>query len=91
MVEGRIQKLGGIFAVGIYGYAVMSNYLHVVIEVIPQVAAVWTADEVAARWCRVYPRQNQDANARAEVLAGNTCRIKVLRGRLASCRGSCAG
>ena len=60
----------------------MSNHLHVVVEVIPQVAAAWSADEVGARWCRLYPRQNQDANARSEVLAGNACRIKVLRGRL---------
>ena len=66
----------------VWGYAVMSNHLHVMIEVIPQVAAAWTADEVAVRWCHLYPRQNQDANARPEVLAGNACRIKVLRGRL---------
>jgi len=79
-----------VFAVAVWGYAVMSNHLHVMIEVIPQVAAAWSADEVAVRWCHLYPRQNQDANARPEVLAGNACRIKVLRGALAICRGSCA-
>jgi len=81
-VEDSIAELAEVFAVAVWGYAVMSNHLHVLVEVIPQVAAVWSADAVATRWCRLYPRQNQDANARAEVLAGNACRIKVLRGRL---------
>ena len=83
-VEDSIAELAKVFAVAVWGYAVMSNHLHVVVEVIPQVAAAWSADEVAARWCRAYPRQNQDANARAEVLAGNAERIEVLRGRLSN-------
>ena len=81
-VEDSIAELAEVFAVAVWGYAVISNDLHVVVEVIPQVAAAWSADEVAARWCRLYPRQNQDANARAKVLAGNAERIEVLRGRL---------
>jgi len=83
-VEDSIAELADVFAVAVWSYAVMSNHLHVVVEVIPQVAAAWSADEVAARWCRAYSRQNQDANARAEVLAGNAERIEVLRGRLSN-------
>lgn len=60
----------------------MSNHLHVVVELMPQFAAGWSAFEVAARWCRLYPRQNQDAALRTEVLAGNAERIEVLRARL---------
>lgn len=81
-VEDRIAELAEVFAVAVWGYTVMSKHLHVVVEVIPQVAAAWSAAEVAARWCRLNPRQNQDASARAEVLACTAERIKVLHERL---------
>ena len=78
-VEDRIGELAGNFAVAVSGYAVMSNHLHVVVEVIPQGAAEWSADDVAGRWSRLYTRRDQDASKRAEVLAGNASRIKELR------------
>jgi len=71
-VEDSIAELAKEFAVAVWGYAVMSNHLHVVVEVIPQVAAAWSADEVAARWCRLYPRQNQEANARSASLTASS-------------------
>ena len=81
-VEDRIGELAEIFAVSVWGYAVMSNHLHVVVQMIPQAAAQWSADEVAARWSRLYSRRDQDASKRAEALAGNELRIKELRRRL---------
>ncbi len=81
-VEDRIHELAGIFGVAIWGYAVMSNHVHVVVQTLPEAVAGWSADEVAARWLRLFPRQDQNAEMRAEVLAGNDERIAVLRERL---------
>jgi len=83
-VEDRIHELAGIFGVAIWGYAVMSNHVHVVVEILPEAVAKWSDDEVAQRWTRLYPRQDQNAEMRAEMLAGNAERIMELRERLAN-------
>ena len=83
-VEDRIHELAEIFGVAIWGYAVMSNHLHVVVQTVPEAVARWSAGEVARRWMRLFPRRDQDGRVRAEVLAGNADRIKELRERLAN-------
>ena len=42
-VADRIGELAEIFAVAVWGYAVVSNHLHVVVQVVPQAAAAWSA------------------------------------------------
>ncbi len=65
------------------GYAVMSNHVHVVVQVIPSATASRSSHEVAQRWTRLFPRENQDDDKRVQALAGNAQRIKILRQRLA--------
>jgi REP element-mobilizing transposase RayT len=89
-VEDRLLELAGVFAVGIYAYAVMSNHLHVVVYVDPSATLAWSPDEVAQRWVKLTPvRVNGEVDeaaceARATALAGNAERIAVLRARLGS-------
>ena len=83
-VEDRIHELAGIFGVAIWGYAVMSNHLHVVVQILPEVVSRWSNAEIAERWMRLYTRQDQNPEMRAEVLAGNDERIKELRERLSN-------
>ena len=83
-VEDRIHELASIFGVAIWGYAVMSNHLHVVVQILPDEVSLWSKEEVVKRWMRLYPRQDQNPEMRAEVLAGNVERIKELRERLSS-------
>jgi hypothetical protein len=33
----------------------MSNHLHLVLRVRPDIAERWSADEIALRWCRLFP------------------------------------
>ena len=86
-LEERILFLGGIFAVGIHAYAVMSNHFHVVVEVDPATADGWSDEEVARRWLALSARGDEDEEglrARIEALAAQTERIAELRERLGS-------
>jgi len=56
-VEDRLAVLGEIFAVGLYGYAVMSNHLHVVVRADPDAVRLWSDHEVARRWCQLFPNR----------------------------------
>ena len=81
-VEDRLHELADVFAVAIWGYAVMSNHVHVVVQTLPEAVEGWSDDEVATRWTRLFSRQDADEQLRAEVLAGNADRIATLRSRL---------
>jgi hypothetical protein len=62
-IEQRLRLLGECFAVAIHAYAVMSNHLHVVVQVIPDVVESWSDDEVITRWLRVFQVSNGDPDA----------------------------
>ena len=82
-VEARILQLGAIFAVGIYGYAVMSNHLHVVLSVEASVAANWSKEEVVERWLQLYPaRTPAQMDEKRAGLLGNPEAIACCRNRL---------
>ena len=51
----RMRELAGLFAIEVCGYSVMSNHLHLVLRIRPDLAEQWSADEIALRWCRVFP------------------------------------
>jgi REP element-mobilizing transposase RayT len=50
----RMQFLSSIFAIDLCAYAVMSNHYHVVVRVNIDQNAVWSDQEVAERWCRLF-------------------------------------
>ena len=49
MIVNRIRDLGEIFSAAVYAFAVMSNHLHAVLSVEPELARAWTEDVVADR------------------------------------------
>ena len=87
-VEQRLLELAGLFAVGLYAYAVMSNHTHVVLRVDPRAARAWSDDEVASRWVKLFPATTEGVidpeRCRAKELAllGNRERLAVCRQRL---------
>lgn len=90
-VQNRLQTLAGCFGIEVYAYAVMSNHLHVVIRNRPDLAAGWSAEEVATRWLRVFPRRRtadggpaRPGAAEVAAVAGDAARVAELRRRLSS-------
>lgn len=75
-VEDRLGLLAECFAVSIHAYAVMSNHLHLVVQLAPDAVAGWSDEEVAARWVRLFPpRQDSDAAVDAKCMRlPNICR-----------------
>ena len=84
-VEQRLTLLTECFAVSIHAYAVMSNHLHLVVQLVPDTAASWSEAEVAARWVRLFPpRQDSDAAVEAKCmrLIADPERLQIIRARL---------
>ena len=55
----RMRELAGLFAIEVCGYTVMSNHVHLVLRKRPDIAAQWSADEIARRWCRLFPLRDE--------------------------------
>ena len=49
-IEQRIHLLSSVFAIDIAAYAVMSNHLHLVVKLSPEVIDEWSDHEVVNRW-----------------------------------------
>jgi REP element-mobilizing transposase RayT len=58
-IEKRLQELAGIVAVGVAGFSVMDNHLHVLVRLDPDVAKGWSDDEVVRRWGSLFPPRDK--------------------------------
>ena len=58
-IENRIKELAEIFAVGIGGFSVMDNHLHLLVRLDPDVANGWSDEEVVRRWGRLFPPRDK--------------------------------
>ena len=72
--------------VGVPVFVVMSNHLHLVVELAPDVAERWSDDEVAARWVRLFPPREHSGeaiSAKHSRLTAQPDRLRMIRSRLA--------
>jgi REP element-mobilizing transposase RayT len=86
-IEARLIELANIFSIDIFGYAVMSNHYHIVLELKPNTTQDWSDEEVVRRWINLNPRVREDLAAtttRAKILLADKTRILELRERLGS-------
>ena len=59
-IEDRLKELSGIFALGVCGYAILDNHLHVVLQLNDAIAEGWSDEEVVRRWGRLFPPRGKD-------------------------------
>jgi REP element-mobilizing transposase RayT len=57
-IAGRLKELSSIFGMEVFAYAVMSNHSHIVMRNRPDLAKGWTPEEVAYRWCTLFPKRD---------------------------------
>ena len=88
-VEARLRLIARSAACEVAGYAVMSNHLHVVLRMRPDLAAGWSAMEVVRRWLAIWPRERlsdgtpvEPSCQELEQLAKNTAQVAIWRQRL---------
>ena len=58
-IRERLRQLASLCSIEVCGYAVMSNHLHVVARIRPDLVQSWTDDEVALRWRRLFPPRDE--------------------------------
>ena len=66
-VEDRIKELAELFAVGIGGFSVMDNHLHLLLRLNPEVAAGWSDEEVVLRTRQPSSKRPRKAACRVRV------------------------
>ena len=84
-VEKQIALIGSCFAVAIHAYAVMSNHLHVVLQIDPKASLSWTDQQIAERWVRLFPPReltDQAIKAKQNNIMANADRLAIIRNRL---------
>jgi REP element-mobilizing transposase RayT len=90
-IRQRLEQLAAIFAIEICGYAVMSNHLHLILRIRPDLAQGWSDEELALRWLRLFPPRDsrtgqlvEPAQCDLNRILSNPARIAEIRQRLAN-------
>jgi hypothetical protein len=90
-IRVRLQGLASVFAIEVCGYAVMSNHLHVILRLRPDLGQEWTDEEVALRWRLLYPPRDEATGRQVgpqqhdlDMITSDAARVAELRVRLAS-------
>lgn len=55
-MESLLEYQAGVFAVDVGSYNILSNHTHAVLRTRPDIAEAWSAEEVAWRWKKAWPR-----------------------------------
>ena len=73
-IRARLVSLAGLFGVAVPAFAVLSNHLHVILRIRPDVVALWSDQEVARRWLALFPGRVRSQTASAVAAPGRLSR-----------------
>lgn len=89
-IRRRLELLAAVFGIDVLSYAVMSNHLHAILRVRPDIVKLWSDEEVATRWLRLFPGKRLEdflgEPTRQQIAKelGDAKRLLELRKRLSS-------
>ena len=81
-LEKRLFDLTELFFVDLYGYAIMSNHYHLLLCTRPDDMLLATDEQIAQRWCRLFPHRHLPDNIRVQLLCQEPTKIALYRQRL---------
>ena len=89
-IEDLLAYLAGVFAIDVGNFNVLSNHLHAILRTRPDLAARWSAEEVALRWKLAWPELldgqwvREPTDAELDLLLAQPTKIEQIRRRLSS-------
>lgn len=87
-IRDRLEFLSSVFAIDCLTYAVLSNHVHLILRSRPDIARMWTDEQVAQRWLKLCPPRDkhglpvEPSDFDIEMLTSNAEKIAELRLRL---------
>jgi hypothetical protein len=58
-LQNRLKELSESFAIAVAGFSILDNHLHVLVRLDPDIAKLWSDEEVATRWGKLFPPRNR--------------------------------
>ncbi len=91
-LQHRLMFLASVMAIDIEGFCTMGNHLHLIVRNRPDVAATWSAEEIARKWLQLCPpykpgtREVAETPSQADLdaIINNPIRVEQLRLRLSN-------
>lgn len=82
---GQLQRLASFTAIGVSGFSVMDNHVHLLLKVDVELDKAWSAREVAERWLSLHPPRNGHYKV-LEVDEGHIAAFCADAARVEACR-----
>ncbi len=90
-IRDRMEVLAGIFGIDVLSFAVMDNHMHVVLRTRPDVVKLWSDEDVAMHWWRLFPKRKktdgtpeEPSDLELNKILGNVSLLKKRRERLSN-------